>query len=441
MTRRGGGSIELHHGRYRVRISVEGQRRTLGTFDSRAEAEAVLAGYQAELAAKRIELPGAVTLARLGAKWLDRREVHGSHASQRVRGIGEERSVWRRHVAPSPLAAMAVQSIRVSDVEAFTMWLRKRKAVAALRTKGGTQLRDTGRTISAQTQRHALRLVRQALDEAVRQELLRTNPARPVRVAAAARDVDDDEDWLRADEIDRLLACEALSRRDRTAYAAAIGLGLRLNDLKALRLEHVRLDDPSPHVLARVHKSAKWHRVPILPWLAPWLRAHVDELEAAKKVSPWAFPNRDGDRYASKRFNFGWSPKLASGRARRKGALELAGVKRAIRFHDLRGTCATHLALGTWGRVWTLHEIQRFLAHADQRTTERYVRRAQDALASAAAATTGGPGIVPELSRGDTERTAEASPEGLEIPADSGSRILQDSNLRPLAPEASALSS
>ena len=44
--------------------------------------------------------------------------------------------------------------------------------------------------------------------------------------------------------------------------------------------------------------------------------------------------------------------------------LKHAGIARKMRFHDLRGPTATHLALGTWwGRAWTLNEVQQFLAH------------------------------------------------------------------------------
>ena len=97
-----------------------------------------------------------------------------------------------------------------------------------------------------------------------------------------------------------------------------------------------------------------------------------------------------------------------------------AGVDHKIRFHDLRGTCATHLALGTWGRKWSLHKIQRMLAHADQRVTERYVRRAMDELATAAAETPGGPGC-PRPLRGRSPN-----------PPRNQWRVVQGSNLRPM---------
>ena len=401
----GTGSVEFHRGQWRVRVVIDGKRKILDTFATEDEANAARDAHAAEVAAGAIIGPGALTLDRLGAEWLDDRELHGSRVRAEVRDVRNERSVWRRHVAPSPLARMAVQSIRPRDVEAFVRWLRGREAVAAMRTRDGMQLRPAGRSISTQVQRHALRLVRGVLDEARARELIVANAAELVRVRRDGPSADIEDDWLREGEIDTLLACESLSLRDRTAYAFAIGLALRLNDLKALRVEDVHLDAqvPGPHVVASIGKAnGKKHRVPVLPWLRPWIEAHLATLP---KGARWLFPTSDGGKYASKRFTFGWAEKLERGPAEKPGelgpvkrragsALERAGIERRIRFHDLRGTTATHLALGTWGRTWSLHEIQAMLAHADQRVTERYVRRATDMLTAAAGATPRGPAHV-----------------------------------------------
>ena len=44
------------------------------------------------------------------------------------------------------------------------------------------------------------------------------------------RKADVSDDWLREDDIETLLRSPAITLRDRTVYACAIGLGLRLND-------------------------------------------------------------------------------------------------------------------------------------------------------------------------------------------------------------------
>jgi integrase len=430
---KGGAVEELPSGRWRVRVRIERKLRTVGTFDTEKEARHFLKAFLADADADNIVVPGSITLQTFGTEWLDRRELSGSDQRAKVKDIGTERSLWRRHIATSKLAELAVQSVRPRDVKAFVKWLRQRKAVHTVRQgRTGVLRRETDRTISAQVQRHVLRLLRQCLDEAVSLELIVVNPAAKVRVRGG-QGADVEDDWLRGPEIETLLSCDRISIRDRTAYACGLGLSLRLNDLKRIEVAHVHLDAdvPGPGVRVRIEKTGKMHRVPVMPWLVPWLRAHLASLPEGTR---WLFPAPDGERY-EKSYDFGWAEKRE--RVKRKNgkasmrvtpsALHRAGVDRRIRFHDLRGTCATHLALGTWGRAWSLHEVKRMLAHSDQRVTERYVRRAMDELAEAAKQTPGGPSPVPRCS---TPKSAQSS-----NPSES-LRTLRDSNSRPSAPEA-----
>lgn len=418
MTRRrnGEGTIEYHRARWRVRVWIDGKRKTIGSYETREMAERMLRAHLALVSSGRVIATSKLTVAALGEELLDMRELDGNRHGEPVRSIADERSVWRRHVLPSDLAKMPVVAVRVSDVEAYMRWLRRRKAVSTVRKGAGVEHRETDRTISAQTQRHALRIVRQVFAEAIRREYIATNPAAPVAAPKPRPQIDDD--WLRADEINTLLSCTALPHRDRTAYACALGLSLRLNDILGIRLDRLDLDCevPGPHLLVWLSKPEKWHRVPIMPWLVPILREHIATLPPG---SEWLFPRKDGRRYSSS-YDFGWAEKVERGRPRKPSALEIAGIKRRIRFHDLRGTCATHLAIGTWGRRWSLKEIQDMLAHSDQRVTERYVRRALNALAAAARGTTAGPTVAPSCPQR----------------SQNNQRTLQDSNLRPSAPEA-----
>jgi integrase len=413
--------VELHRGRWRVRATVPDdagtpRKRTLETYDDELAAQRMARAWNARSEG------GAHVPTRFGqwvSDWLDRRELEGS-ARGAVRGVDAERSVARRHVLPSPLADLSVQTITRADVEDFAIWLRRRPKVSAVATRSGALLRETGETISTQTQRHALRLVRGALAAAVGR-LIDVNPAAEVEVARG-RKVDLSDDWLRADEIDRLLSCPSMSAAERAVYAVAIGTGLRLGDLKALRVADLDLDVqvPGPGIRLVIEKNEQPHRVPVLPWLLPVLRAHLATLPVG---AVYVFPTRSGGRYCED-YDFRWAEKR-DGKRFTACALERAGIERRIRFHDLRGTTATHLALGTWGRAWTLTEVQHFLKHSEQSVTERYVRRAHDVLAAAARGTLGGPGCPPFAPHDPANRP----------------RTQQDSNLRPSAPEADALSS
>ena len=393
-----------------MRAFVDGdakRKRTLRSCTAEEDAERFAAAWNGELRESAIVAPSAITLhayATDAGGWFDRRELEGSRARAEVKSVHDERSVYARHIATSELAPLALDAITPVHVQAFARWLRRREKVSAVRTKAGIERRPTGEAISRQTQKHALRIVRAILEDARLDGAIPTNPAEGVRVAPDAGKVRDlTDDWLRERELEQLLACTAITLRDRTVYAAAVGLALRLNDVKNLRPEDVQLEAevPGPHVVARIGKAGgKVHRVPVMPWLVPWLRAALDALPKGAK---WLFPTRDGLRY-HRDHDFGWAGKR-DGERWIPGALERAGVKRRVRFHDLRGTTATHLALGTWGRRWSLYEIQTMLAHADQRVTERYVRRAIDALAAAAASTPGSPSFprpVAQLLTGST---------------------------------------
>lgn len=422
------GTIEvLPDGRARIRTVIHGKRRQIGPiFPDVATAERFLAAWNEKVRAGSIVAPTAATLGAFGSEVIDLREIEGSAARAEVRDVDNERSIWRRHVVPSPLADRPLDAIRVADVEAFVMWLRRRPKVAAVRTKAGTVHRDTGATISTQTQKHALRLVRLVMGEARRREIIPANPAELVRIARAV-ETSDGWDWLRQPEIDRLLACAKVPARDRAAYAVGIFAGLRLNEIKRVHVADVHLDAevPGPHVVVRfgrgggATKSGKVRRVPVLPALVPILRAHLATLPQSAAL---VFGRDDGEAFSDD-FDFGWAEKLDRVRDERTaGALEVAGVERRVRFHDLRHTCGTHLAAGTWGRRWAATEIKAFLGHSDLRVTERYIHIAGEALATAARETPG-PSRLPTVAHGDPAKY---------------SRTQQDSNLRPSAPEQEA---
>jgi integrase len=58
-------------------------------------------------------------------------------------------------------------------------------------------------------------------------------------------------------------------------------------------------------------------------------------------------------------------------------------VKRHVRFHDLRHTCASHLVSGSWGRAWTLEEVAKHLGHSSSAVTRRYAHLCPEGLARA----------------------------------------------------------
>lgn len=61
-----------------------------------------------------------------------------------------------------------------------------------------------------------------------------------------------------------------------------------------------------------------------------------------------------------------------------------AGIKRNVRWHDLRHTCASSLVGGWWGRSWSLEEVCQLLGHSKIEVTERYAHFGRDVLKTAA---------------------------------------------------------
>ena len=93
----GAGSIEqLPSGRWRFKLtSQDGKRRASPTYDSREEAEAVLAAALADLAAGNVAPVGTTTLRAYGERYL---------ARLTTATVKQDLCRWRLHVEPSDLA-------------------------------------------------------------------------------------------------------------------------------------------------------------------------------------------------------------------------------------------------------------------------------------------------------------------------------------------------
>ena len=73
------------------------------------------------------------------------------------------------------------------------------------------------------------------------------------------------------------------------------------------------------------------------------------------------------------------------GRKAWEDAIASVELGRAFRWHDLRGTGATHLLAGTWGAPWPIATVSKMLGHASIAVTQRYARVLDDSLFAAGA--------------------------------------------------------
>ena len=85
---------------YRARLRTDAKTISLGIYDERPDAERAVSDAKAQLGADDVLLVGAQTLSEWGLEWLRRREEGGI-----VKGVAQERSVWRTHIADAPFAA------------------------------------------------------------------------------------------------------------------------------------------------------------------------------------------------------------------------------------------------------------------------------------------------------------------------------------------------
>lgn len=328
--KRSAATVEEHpkgSGKYRVRARIGGKLKTILSGVPQAEAEETADAYQDVKATS--ELREGVTLSAFGVGFLDRRERAG------VRGIKRDRSRWN-YVLKDEIGKLALSTIRRRDV---LDWIDR------LPCRGH------------QTRKNALNLLRVALQEAVDRELLELNPARDIKIhkAGAAKETDDLEGILTPAEQAALLA--AVPTRSRPVVEFALYAGARQGSQWHLRAEDCNLADGT--VFLRRHKSgrARTHHC-----LSPAIDAARRSLARGSK---WAFPAPKGGRRADGKPPRGWHKWV-----------DAAGIKRRIRWHDLRHTCATSLLAGWWGnRKWTLDEVCSYMGHSTVKITERYARK------------------------------------------------------------------
>lgn len=310
------------------------------------------------------------------------------------RGVERERSRFELHIATAAFARWPIASIEQRHVQRWILALAK--------TTARGPLGDGERTISGETVRRALALLRSILSAAVLDGIVDVSPADHVKLP---RDERTSETWtyLEQHEIDAVLACASISVRSRSIFAVAIFAGLRAGELFGLRWEDVLEGELIVrHSRAGATKSGRVRRVNLL---AP-ARAWLDRWRGKMKRIGLVWPNADGGHHHSG-YDAGWSDVLgrraedrvrtsssasAGEREIRPGAKTRAGITRPVRFHDLRHTCGSHLvsgrdwiAAGWLTRPLRTEEVRAWLGHSTIQMTERYAHLAPEAMRDAVA--------------------------------------------------------
>jgi len=417
---RGTGTInQLPSGAYRLRFCLpDGTRRSF-TRKTREELESLQRGILATLEEQQ-ETVCASTLSGLSRRFLRHRSEMGN------RSVDSERSRWNNYVLSADFAGQAISTISTKQVREWTKALKKtktKKRYGKARIETGT---DKQTFLSRQTIKHCLNLLRAFFAWAIDEGIIQTNPAKDVEPPKQETTV---RGWTFLDSNEQTSLICAVPDNQRFLVAFALGTGLRLGEQWSLRLEDVHLGD-DPHLIVHYGgtsmaptKTGEIRRVELFGWGLQATAFAVEQAKLTPNPLGLLFPLPNGGERRWRKPPKGW-----------KRWVEQSGLKRRIRWHDLRHTCASSLICGWWGRAWTLVEVSKHLGHASLSTTERYAHLT-DTVTKKAARETRQIHQTTKWTR-DWTRSGHALP-----PTSSDSpmiprRATQDSNLRPLAPEA-----
>ena len=158
----------------------------------------------------------------------------------------------------------------------------------------------------------------------------------------------------------------AIGRRDLTFLTLVYSTACRLDEVRTLTVEKVRLDGKKPHIVVR-GKGGKSRAAYLLPKPAAMLRAYMAEV-LGPDPAPGAFifpsPTKKGEPI---------SPRALDKRIKKhaKAAHEkCADVPEGAHVHQLRHSKASHWVAGN---DLNIMEVQHLLGHEDLSTTMVYV--------------------------------------------------------------------
>jgi integrase len=195
---------------YRVRYRKPDRRQTMKRgFQTKRDAQAFAATVEAAKLRGEYVAPslGKVAVGELGPAWLDRQRGH-----MKPSGFRSLDSAWHVHVAPR-WANVRIGDVRFSDVQAWVSDLAARRRSTVVKT--------------------AHSVLARILDDAVRDRMLASNPARGVKLPPRVprRNV-----YLSADQLQRLA-------RESGRYRSLVLLlgvgGVRWGEAAALRLSDI----------------------------------------------------------------------------------------------------------------------------------------------------------------------------------------------------------
>jgi integrase len=348
--------------RFRVNVSAPNRKRLTRTVNGNLTlARRVEAKFKTEIG--DLKYLGIHKAPLMSEVW----EKYEIWAKKNKKSSRDDISRWKYHVERH-VEGLRMDQIYAKDVQAILNNMVKYKSGFFKKTsvegeKEKTVIErvelDEGMSHAPATIKHVLVLIKRVYNWAILQQLyFGQNPA--VNVQASKVDNAKTE-CLDKSQVDKLLAVIETWRNRRAALVVKFALytGLRLDEIIGLEWKDIDLEKgcvtlPDP--------KGKQATLPISSKAIGILKDAEDILPFPE--SPYAFPNKSGERRVS--FNKIWS------RIRDK-----AGIPKGFRFHDLRHTFASYLASS--GEV-DLYTLQKLLNHQTAQMTQRYAHLSDKAL-------------------------------------------------------------
>jgi integrase len=327
--------------RYVFSYRVDGKQRweSCRTLDEARRAKSARA---TDIERGEFEQRSRITLHEYAPQWVERYQGRGRRGF-RENTRDEYRRVLNHYVLAYFPERTRLTEITPSRVATFVGWLCDAEAQE--------------RSLADSTVRNIMAPLRACLATAVREGLIRSNPARDVDLPhrPTAEDAEEEVRAMTREQLSTVLAL--MPGHWRTFFWLLAATGLRVSEAIALQWRYLELDDPSPHV--RVRRG--YVRGRIGPPKSRYGRRNVPldhrlvlALKEHRQTSEWV---GEGDLVFPARNGAVMSPSNLRRRVL-KPAAEEAHIE-WIGFHAFRHTCASLLFAEGRNAV----QVQRWLGH------------------------------------------------------------------------------
>ena len=207
-----------------------------------------------------------------------------------------------------------------------------------------------GKPVSPKTAHSYYTTLRTALNEAVREKLIESNPWYKLEMTEKIKVPESKRDFLTIEEIKKMIATPFFNEHVRQAYLFSCFCGLRISDIRKLRWRDISRDGGTVRVAVRMTKTTNPVYIPLSPQAVKWLPERKD--------------------CAPEDLVFGGLPNAGNLCISLKNWADKAGVKKNVTFHTARHSCAV-LLLTLGADIYTVSKI---LGHRSVRATQVYAK-------------------------------------------------------------------